>query len=522
MKKRIVDYIKAGYPGLYVVSHEEQRVEAIMREVVEDLNKSQDPDEPFTLHAWSCTDGLIDTSDAQAGAGGKTEPMEMLEAFQTAPQKTIYLVRDFHLFVEDKNPLIWRKLKDALAVGKANNKAIVILGCRFVLPIELEKEIAVLDFALPDREQLRTVLHALLASNGHSVKSLDGDEAGILSAASGLTTTEAENAFALSIVERNKVCRDVVFREKCQAVKKNGLLEVVESKVTLDDIGGLDALKHWLLERRDAFSDEAKKYGLPTPKGFLAVGNPGTGKTLSAKACRSVFDIPLIRLDAGKLFGSLVGQSESNWRSVHATAKAMAPCILHIDEVDGAMSGGASSGQTDGGTTSRVIKSILQDMQDNSEGIFYVLTANDVDNLPSPLLRRMDEVWNVELPNLAERLAVWAIQIAKVKREPSKFDLQKLAEKSEGYSGAEIEKLVSQSLYLAFADGHREPTTKDMLGLMETFMPMSQTMAADIEKRTKRLAGVAKLASGAVSAKASGAPAAKGTRKISFSKVENN
>lgn len=521
MKNRIVNYIKAGYPGLYIVSHEEQRVESVMREVVVELNKTQG-DEPFSLHAWSVTDGLIDATNPNARSARAAEPMEMLETFHKAPQKTIYLVRDFHLFVEDKNPLIWRKLKDALSVGKANNKALVILGCRFVLPLELEKEIAVLDFALPTRDQLRTVLHALLESNGHSVKSLDGDEAGILAAASGLTTTEAENAFALSVVERGKVCREVVFREKCMAVKKNGLLEVVESKVTLDDIGGLDSLKHWLLERSDAFGDAARAYGLPTPKGFLAVGNPGTGKTLAAKACRSVFDIPLIRLDAGKLMGSLVGQSESNWRAAHETCRAMAPCILHIDEVDGLMSGGASSGQTDGGTTSRVIKSILQDMQDNSEGIFYVLTANDVDNLPSPLLRRMDEVWNVELPNLAERLAVWSIQIAKVKRQPGSFDLQKLAEKSEGYSGAEIEKLVSQSLYHAFADGRREPTTDDAVTLMGTFMPMSKTMAADIERRTKRLEGVAKLASGTVpSRQNTPAAVAKGTRKINFSKVNN-
>jgi ATP-dependent 26S proteasome regulatory subunit len=524
MKDRIANYIRAGYPGLYITSHEEQRVEAVMREAVVEVNKKHN-DRPFVLHLWSCTEGLIEVGpDAEHDRSGPKlqEPMEMLEAFYKAPQKTIYLIRDFHLFLEDRNAMVWRKFKDALLQGKANNKALVILGCRFTVPPELEREIAVIEFSLPDREQLREVLHGLLQANGKDVSSLDGDEVGILSAAGGLTTTEAENAFALSVVERGKICREIVFREKCQAVKKNGLLEVVDSHVTLADIGGLDALKKWLLERRDAFSDEAKSYGLPTPRGFLAVGNPGTGKTLTAKACRSVFDVPLLRLDAAKLFGSLVGQTESNWRSVHATAKAMAPCILHIDEVDGAMSGGSSSGSTDGGTTSRVIKSILQDMQDNSEGIFYVLTANDVDNLPSPLLRRMDEVWNVELPNENERLAVWTIQIRKARRDPRKFDLPKLVKASEGYSGAEIEKLVAQSLYTAFADSHREPTTGDMLGLMETFMPMSKTMAADIARRTERLKGVAKLASGVAAAgnpdnRAPMAP--KGTRKISFTKA---
>lgn len=522
MKTRIVNYLKAGYPGLYIISHEEQRVEAVMREVLVEANKTQG-DEPFQLSAWSCTEGLIDLSGPEAKATGVAEPLEMLEAFHKAPQKTVFLLRDFHLFVEDKNPMVWRKLKDALSGAKANNKCLVIVACRYVLPVELEKEIAVLDFSLPTREQLKTVLHTLLTGNGHSVESLGAEEeAGILAAASGLTTTEAENAFALSVVERGKVCREVVFREKCQTVKKNGLLEVVETNTTLADIGGLDSLKHWLLERRDGFSDEARVYGLPRPVGFLAVGNPGTGKTLTAKACRGVFGLPLLRLEVGKLFGSLVGQSESNWRSAFATMKAMTPCVVHIDEIDGVMAGGSSSDSSDGGTTKRVIKTMLQDIGENSEGIFFVLTANDIDALPAPLLQRMDAVWNVELPNAAERAAIWAIQIGKVAREAGKFNLPLLAEKSEGFSGREIEKVTSEMLYHAWADGRREPTTEDVVGLLAAFVPTSVTMADDMAARTQRLKGVAKLASGAVAVKAAPASVPKGTRKISFAKNSNN
>jgi SpoVK/Ycf46/Vps4 family AAA+-type ATPase len=279
-------------------------------------------------------------------------------------------------------------------------------------------------------------------------------------------------------------------------VKKNGLLEVVDTKLTLADIGGLSSLKKWLLERAEAFTDEAVKYKLPKPKGVMNVGQPGTGKSMVAKAIKSVLGVPLLRLDGAKLFGSLVGQSEANWRSVHATAKAMAPVILWVDEVDGMFSGGASSGQTDGGTTSRVIKSILQDMQENSDGIFYVFTANDIDNLPSPVLRRLDEVWNVELPNLEEREQIWAIQIANHHRDPKKFNLMELSKRTEGYSGAEIEKLVRLALYTAFHDKRREPNQKDLMAHIDDFMPLSKTMADDIEKRRKRLAGVAKSASG--------------------------
>lgn len=508
MKDRIINYIKAGYPGLNIVSAEEARVEALMRDVIATLNHGKDEDEFFSLSAWSCTTGLVNITDGKDL--GCQEPIEMLSNFLEAHERSVFLLRDFHTFTEDRNPVIWRKVKDALIHAKTTNKALVILGCRLCLPPELEKEITVIDFALPDRAQLRNILHNLLENNGHN-KSLD-DEAGILSAAQGLSTTEAENAFALSVVEMGTVTRDVVYREKCQAVRKSGLLEVVDTKgLTMDDVGGLASLKHWLIEGKDNFTDEAKEYGLPELKGFLAVGQPGTGKSLTAKACRAVFNIPLLRLDAGRLMGSLVGQSEANWRSAHGTALAMAPCILWIDEADGAFAGAGSSGQTDGGTTARVIKSILQDMQENSKGILYVMTANDVDNLPAPLLRRMDEIWNVELPSVSEREQIWGIQIKKVSRKPEKFDLKKLASGTDGYSGAEIEKIVAQSLRRAFADGRREPNTEDALAIIDQFTPLSKTMADDINKRRERLKGVAKLASAPVNVVATPAAA---TRKI--------
>lgn len=508
LKERLVYYIKAGYPALYIVSHEEARVEATMREVLAALNQNDD-DDPFKLSAWSCTTGLVEISDG-GKENGCPEPMEALAHFMEAPPRSIYLMRDFHTFVEDRNPVVWRKMKDSLPTAKSNNKVLIIVACRLCLPPELEKEITVLDLALPGRDQLKAILHGLLEGDNRNTKNVE-HEAEILSAAQGLSTTEAENAFALSIVEKDLVDPAIVYREKCQAVRKSGLLEVVDTNITLDDIGGLASLKHWLNECKDNFTDEAVAYGLRPIKGFLTVGQPGTGKSLTAKACRAVFRIPLLRLDAGRLMGSLVGQSEGNWRTAHATALAMAPCILWIDEADGAFSGASSSGQTDGGTTSRVIKSILQDMQENSKGIIYVLTANDVDNLPAPLLRRVSEVWNVELPSVAEREQIWGIQIRSVGRKPEKFDLKELASMTDGFSGAEIEKVVEQTLRRAFADKRREPNTADAIAIVEGFSPLSKTMADDIHRRTARLKGVAKLASAPVDVVATPAAA---TRKI--------
>jgi AAA+ superfamily predicted ATPase len=490
MKNRIINYIKAGYPGLFVLSHEETRVEAAMRDVVDALNsKIGQSDDPFQLCAWSCSEGVVNVSREGQKISDTEDPISMLNAFLAADDRTIYLLRDFHLFTEDRNPLVWRKLRDCLAQAKSRTKAIVILGCRLTLPPELEKEVTVIDFTLPDREQLRVILRGLLESNGHAPLE---DEAQVLAAATGLTTIEAENAFALSIIETGSVCPKIVYREKVAAVKKGGLLEVMDSKLTLDDVGGLQALKAWLIEKKDHFTDAAREYNLPMPRGIMMVGQPGCGKTETAKACGAVFGLPILKLDAGKLFGSLVGQSEQNWRAVHATAKAMAPCILFIDEIDGI---GGTGSNMDSGVTDRVVKSILQAM-DEKVGIFYIGTANDIDKIKTPILRRFDEVWNVELPAQPEREAILSIQLSRVKRDPAKFNLKEVATAMHEFSGAEIEKIVTGALSRAFADGRREPTTADLMFIASDFAPLSRTAADDIAKRRERLKGVAKLASG--------------------------
>src|ERR1017187_7887187 len=311
----------------------------------------------------------------------------------------------------NRTTILIRQFKDVLQVAKTKSKTLIILGCRMVLPPELERELTVIEFALPGKDQLNAVLEGIMESA--NIKNMETEtREKVIDAASGLTTIEAENAFALSVVQNKHVDPVIVAKEKAQAVKKNGLLELIETRESLDSIGGLDVLKEWLLKRRHAFSQRAIEYGLPTPKGLLILGIAGTGKSLTAKATVKVFGVPLLKLDAGRIFAGLVGQSESNLRAVIQTAEAIAPCCLWIDEVEKGFSGTKSSNATDGGTSSRVFGTFLSWMQDKNAPVFVVATANDVSQLPPEMLRkgRWDELFFVDLPNQAEREAIWEIQ----------------------------------------------------------------------------------------------------------------
>jgi SpoVK/Ycf46/Vps4 family AAA+-type ATPase len=408
------------------------------------------------------------------------------------------VLNDYHHFLDQPNPIIYRKFKEVLWHAKASQKCIILLGPTIKLPPDLEKLIVLLDFELPSKDELTSVIDTLCKSNDRPMP--DEQTLGkVLDALTGLTTTEAEDALALTVIESGSFDTKIITREKGAAVKKNGLLEIIEPKLTLDDVGGLDVLKADLLSKRKLFTPEARLAGVEPPRGFLFVGQAGTGKSLTSQVCGSNFGIPTLRLDAGNIFASLVGESERNWRTAFATAKAIAPCVFWIDEVDGLTSGAASSGKTDGGTTNRVFKSILQDMQYNSHGIFFVFTANDIDAIPDPLIDRL-KVWSVELPNAAEREAIWRIHIPKLREEQTKptdissFDLAHLSAATEGFSGRQIEDAWRKAIELAFNAGHA-PSMEDCINALSGFTPTSVTMADQIEARRRRLAGKATNAS---------------------------
>jgi SpoVK/Ycf46/Vps4 family AAA+-type ATPase len=437
----------------------------------------------WNLFPWSCTEGITNAETGEKEYPDTENPIAMLDKAQELKPNSILFLRDFHIMMDEKNPVLYRMLRDRLAEFKASSRTIIIVGCRLVLPPELEKEITVIDFALPDRNQLLEVLTNVADNN--DIKP-NGHTDAILDAASGLTTIEAENAFALSFVEAKEFDPDVIAREKAVTVRKSGLLEIIDDGTTLADIGGLEILKADLHTKRNLFSKEARKYGLPSPRGQLYVGQPGTGKSLCARACHAVFGIPLVRLEAGRIFGSMVGESERNWRMIWSIVQAVSPCVFWIDEVEGLTSGAESSGKTDGGTTNRVVKTILQDLQYNCENIFPVFTANDIDGLPDPLIDRLD-VWSVELPNQTERESIWKIHIEKRGRKPAKFDLPELARATDGFSGRQIEQVWLKAMTVAFNEKAREPLNADALKIAKSVVPTSKTMADAIERRRKRL-----------------------------------
>jgi len=491
MKSQIINYIRAGYPGLYLVSHEEQRVALEMTRIAQELN--------YNLVFWSVVDGLVDTQKGTNNSAN--DPLEALIAIKDLKEKTLILLRDFHLFLEDPNPILIRQLKDVLQEAKTKSKTLIILGCRMVLPPELERELTIVEFALPGKEELKAVLNGIMESAGINEMEPAQREK-VIGAASGLTTMEAENAFALSVVQTKTIDPVIIAKEKAQAVKKNGLLELIETRESLNSIGGLDVLKEWLLKRKHAFSQRAMEYGLPTPKGLLILGIAGTGKSLTAKATAKVFGVPLLKLDAGRIFAGLVGQSESNLRAVIQTAEAIAPCCLWIDEVEKGFSGSKSSGQTDGGTSSRVFGSFLSWMSEKSSPVFVVATANDVSQLPPEMLRkgRWDELFFVDLPNQAEREAIWEIQIGKHGRDPRDFDVVQLAKATEGLTGSEIENVFIEALYLAF-DEENEPTDLDIARVLTEFVPLSKLMAEQIGGLRNWAKGRARLATSVSSAR---------------------
>jgi adenylate kinase family enzyme len=491
--------IRARYPLIYVQTSEETRVLPIALEIATRRGKK--------VFEWTCSAGLVPAGtniQSQKGRNATTkDPIAALDLVLEQVEPAVFIFKDFHPFLARNNFAVIRKLKDLALHLKNSFKTVILVSPVLEIPAELDKEITVLNFPLPGKEDLAALLEKIVADI-RTLKQVEInlDETGrerLIQAALGLTMGEAENVFAKIIVQDGRLSGDdvnEVFAEKQQIIRKSGLLEYYQTAETFGQVGGMGVLKDWLTKRAAAFTAEARAFGLPAPRGVLLLGVQGCGKSLTAKAVSSLWQLPLLRFDMGRMFGSLVGSSEENVRRAIAVAESVAPAILWVDEIDKAFAGSQGSGATDGGTTARVFGTFLTWLSEKSAPVFVVATANDISHLPPELLRkgRLDEIFFVDLPAASERTEIFRVHLAKRGRRPEAFDLEALAAASTDFSGAEIEEAINSALYEAFY-AKLELAHAHVLAALEQTVPLAKTMDEQINRLRNWAEGRARNAS---------------------------
>ncbi len=500
-ERHLANLCRARFPMMYLPTWEEERALKTIYEISQhaELIKT-----PRTMFVWRVTQGIERIeSPSQVLLGGKkesgtTEPTKALDFIQKYDKPALLVLLDFHIYFDSRkqDANVIRKVRDTVGLLKSGfvPKNVILVSPRLVLPNELQKDITIIDFDLPDATAIGASLQRIINDNrGNKKIHFDLDQEGVedlSKAAQGLTLQEAENAFARAIVERgclDRESRDIIVEEKRQIIKKTGVLEYIDSDMHLDDIGGLGNLKKWLQKRKNSWQGRAARYGLPVPKGILITGVPGCGKSLTAKAISAAWKMPLLRLDVGKIFSGLVGSSEENMRNAIKTAEAVSPSILWIDEIEKGFGGVGSS--NDGGTSTRVFGTFLTWMQEKKSLVFVVATANNIHALPSEMMRkgRFDEIFFVDLPTLSERKAIFEVHLARRLKddevrgdfEISDENLTHLAQETEGFVGAEIENVVVEGLFEAFCE-NRAIRLEDFDKAARNTVPLVVTQAEQV------------------------------------------
>lgn len=479
--------IQAHYPIIYIISWEEERVLKELSKISQKANRK--------LIIWSYSSGFVDEYNKPVGEGN-IDPIDALNfVLRNEIENVVYVFLDFHNFLIGNSridpTIIIRKLRDVARIIPNTSSSLILLSPILQLPIELEKDITVVDYPLPDLPVLDSILSDIEAkckSNPNitiDLKKEDREE--LLKAFLGLTFSEVNNVISKAIVNDGKLdVGDIsnILKEKKQLTKKGGMLEYVDVDEGLNSVGGLYVLKQWFRERALGFTEEARKFPLKPPKGVLLIGVPGCGKSMCAKALAKEWQKPLLKFDIGSVYGKYVGESEFNIRKAIKIAEAIAPCILWIDEIEKGFAGTQSEG--DSGTAARVFGTFLTWMQDKKSEVFVFATANDISRLPPEFLRkgRFDEIFFVDLPTIEEREEIFKYHIGKRQNKEKgrvleKFNIKLLAEKSEGYSGAEIEAAIESALYRVFFE-KRELTDQDIIEALEETRPISVIMKEKI------------------------------------------
>jgi SpoVK/Ycf46/Vps4 family AAA+-type ATPase len=482
IQKELEVLIRARYPIIYIVTWEEQRVEEVLVKIAQSRNKG--------MYSWTSTDGLSSPMIGGHFSEALKHPIAVLDHIMKCKEPSVlFVLKDYHHYIEE--PLVIRKIKDVAEVIRKSRNTLILLGSEMKIPPELEKIVTILDYPLPEYKELEARLDELIntvkKNPSVSINLSPHSKEKIIKADLGLTIQEAESAFAKALVQNNRLSEediDVILTEKEQIIRKTEILEYYRASEKFSQVGGLSLLKDWLNKRSSAFTEKAREYGLPQPKGVLLLGVQGCGKSLCAKVVSSLWNLPLLRFDMGRVFSGIVGSSEGNVRKAIMMAESLSPCVLWLDEIEKSLSGVKSSGMSDGGTTARVFATLLSWMQEKTKPVFVIATANDISQLPPELLRkgRFDEIFFVDLPNEDERKQIFEIHISKRSRKPASFDIQGLIRESAGFSGAEIEQAVISAMFDAFSDGVREFTTEDIVKALQETFPLSETMSYQINE----------------------------------------
>nr|YP_010938184.1 Ycf46 [Meringosphaera mediterranea]WLD05697.1 Ycf46 [Meringosphaera mediterranea] len=480
--------LKARYPILYITSSEEERVE---QHLLLNLKVKQGK----IIYNWNFIDGYI--SNPNISNKAIKNPLQALDLIETlkCEQPTIFLLKDFNKFFSDI--AISRKLRNLSRQLKTEPKTIIIVTNNVEIPTDLTDLITVLEFPLPTPSEINIEITRLIENLEVTITPEFLNQ--ILFVCKGLQIEKIRRVLAKSLAlygDLNENTLNLIKLEKQQLIKQTQILEYIRSDTTFKSIGGLNSLKNWITNRKDSFSKEAKMYGLPSPKGVLLTGIQGTGKSMSAKAIANEWKLPLLKLDIGKLFGGIVGESESKVREMIQTSEALAPCILWIDEIDKAFMEQTSSG--DSGTTNRVLATFITWLSEKESDVFVVATANNFTKLPFEMIRkgRFDEIFFLDLPTKGERKNIFKVNLQnKRPKNFTNFDLELLSDASEGFSGAEIEQAIIEAMYIAF-NQKREFTNDDILEALNLIIPMVELNEEKIENlKTLANAGRIRLAS---------------------------
>lgn len=481
LKAKLARYIDAGFPIIYINTFEEDKVDTIVTEISSGKE----------VYEWNETNGYIDFENKtplQEDCGLE----QMLDQLKTTDllDRKIIVLKDTVSYLEDSK--IVSKIKGiARMINQGADATVIIVSSVLVIPKDLEKYITILEMDYLNTDEIKQIIRKFIQDNlGHQkVDEKLIDEFAI--AFKGLTEFEIMNLLALSYADDGELTRRdlrLIFDQKQQIIKKAGILEMIPLKETIEDIGGLENLKEWFIRKAKVYKNmgNAKKYGVDMPKGVLIAGVPGCGKSLNAKAAADLFEVPLLRLDMGRLMGKYVGESEGNLRNAIALAEAISPCVLWIDELEKAFAG---IGGTGGGAevTTRLFGNFLTWMQEKDSPTFVVATANDITKLPPELLRkgRFDEIFYVGLPSSAEREKIFNIHINK--RRPQDLNhikVNELVTETEGFSGADIEGVVKDAVESAFADDKAFIQTSDILEAIRNTHSLSEIMKDALEKMT--------------------------------------